>query len=71
MAEQSHVVKAALIVVQVEGAQGGEAYLRRGRVVPSSVKADEIKRLLALGLIEKAPEPAKSEPAKAPAGDGK
>ena len=41
------------IVAKVPGAQGGEVYLRQGRVLPESVTNDEIKRLTALGLVEK------------------
>lgn len=46
-------VKAAQIVVKIPGAQGGEAYMRRGRRLPDTVQPEEIKRLLGLGLIEK------------------
>ena len=49
-------VKATLIVAKVPGAQGNEVYLRSGRVLPASVTATEVKRLLGLGLIEVVPE---------------
>ncbi|WP_336642797.1 hypothetical protein [Microbacterium sp. MMO-113] len=49
----AHRVTATMIVAKVPGAQGGEVYLRQGRVLPASVTADEIKRLSTLGLIEK------------------
>lgn len=52
-AKTRHVVTAAMIVAQVPGAQGGETYLRKGRPLPESVEKDEVKRLLALGLVEK------------------
>lgn len=45
-------VTATMIVAKVPGAQGGEAYLRRGRLLPESVTAKEVKRLKELGLIE-------------------
>lgn len=45
-------VVAPLIAVRVDGAQGGEVYLRQGRVLPASVSREESKRLLAVGLIE-------------------
>ncbi len=46
-------VTAAMIVVRIPGAQGGEAYLKRGRLLPPSTESKECKRLLELGLIEK------------------
>lgn len=49
----AHRVTATMIVAKVPGAQGGEVYLRKGRVLPESVEDKEIKRLTALGLIEK------------------
>lgn len=49
----AHRVAATMIVVKVPGAQGGEVYLRRGRVLPESVEGDEVKRLVGLGLVEK------------------
>jgi hypothetical protein len=55
-AKTKYQVRAALIVVKVPGAQGGEVYLHRGRPVPAAVEPDETKRLLSLGLIERAPE---------------
>lgn len=45
-------VTATMIVAKVPGAQGGEVYLRRGRFLPESVTAKEVKRLKELGLIE-------------------
>lgn len=60
----AHRVTATMIVAKVPGAQGGEVYLRQGRVLPESVTADEIKRLTTLGLIEKfEPDTAAGEPA--------
>lgn len=47
-----HRVKAVMIVAKLAGAQGGESYFRRGRVLPSTVAEAEITRLLELGLIE-------------------
>ena len=52
-AKTRYKVAAAQIVVKVPGAQGGEAYFRRGRRLPATVEADEVKRLLDIGLIEK------------------
>lgn len=49
----AHRVTATMIVAKVPGAQGGEVYLRKGRTLPASVDADEIKRLAALGLVER------------------
>lgn len=49
----AHRVTATMIVAKVPGAQGGEVYLRKGRILPTSVEEKEIKRLTALGLIEK------------------
>ncbi|MCT1363962.1 hypothetical protein [Microbacterium sp. p3-SID131] len=49
----AHRVAATMIVAKVPGAQGGEVYLRKGRILPSAVEASEIKRLTGLGLIEK------------------
>ena len=49
----AHRVAATMIVAKIPGAQGGEVYLRKGRVLPSTVEAAEIKRLSGLGLIEK------------------
>lgn len=49
----AHRVTATMIVAKVPGAQGGEVYLRKGRILPTSVEDKEIKRLTALGLIEK------------------
>lgn len=49
----AHRVTATMIVAKVPGAQGGEVYLRKGRTLPASVDADEIKRLTTLGLVEK------------------
>lgn len=60
-------VAATMIVVRVPGAQGGEVYLNRGALLPLTVEADEIKRLVALGVVAKveakaeAAEPAKAE----------
>ncbi|WP_279367339.1 hypothetical protein [Microbacterium testaceum] len=45
-------VTATMIVVKVPGAQGGETYLNKGRFLPESVTAKEVKRLKDLGLIE-------------------
>lgn len=42
-----------MIVARVPGAQGGEVYLNRGQLLPATVENDEIKRLTALGLVEK------------------
>lgn len=47
-------VAATLIVVQVPGATGGEAYFRRGDLVPASTTKRETERLLTLGLIQEA-----------------
>jgi len=47
-----------MIVVRVPGAQGGETYMRAGRVLPDSVSAPERKRLLRLGLIAEVPDEA-------------
>lgn len=53
MAERKRYgVTAVMIVAKVPGAQGGEVYLRRGRVLPDSVTRAEVKRLLDLDLIE-------------------
>lgn len=52
-AKTRYKVTAAQIVVKVPGAQGGEAYFRRGRRLPATVESDEVKRLLDIGLIEK------------------
>ncbi|MBN9210723.1 MAG: hypothetical protein BGO45_10640 [Microbacterium sp. 71-36] len=52
-AKTRYKVKAAQIVVKVQGAQGGEAYFRRGRRLPTTVEDEEIKRLLKIDLIEK------------------
>lgn len=52
-AKTRYKVAAAQIVVKVPGAQGGEAYFRRGRRLPDTVDAGEVKRLLDIGLIEK------------------
>lgn len=46
-------VIATMLVAKVPGAQGGETYLRRGRLLPDSVPTEEAKRLLELGLVEK------------------
>ncbi|MDJ1113232.1 hypothetical protein [Microbacterium dauci] len=51
-AKNRHRVTAVMIVAKVPGAQGGEAYFRRGRFLPDSVTNDEVKRLKGLGLIE-------------------
>ena len=74
-AKTKYKVAATMIVVRVPGAQGGEVYLYRGRTLPDTVEAPEVKRLLGLGLIAKV-DP-KSAPAKAedprgsdPKGDG-
>ncbi|WP_188043670.1 hypothetical protein [Changpingibacter yushuensis] len=56
-------VDATMIVVKVPGAQGGEVYLSRGRFVPDTVDAKEVKRLLGLGLIKKSEKPAAEETA--------
>lgn len=56
-AGKRHRVAAALIVVKVPGAQGGEVYLHRGRRIPATVDAREVKRLQILGLIEEESEP--------------
>lgn len=45
-------VTAVMIVAKVPGAQGGESYFRRNRILPEAVPAKEIRRLLGLGLIE-------------------
>ena len=55
-AKKEYRVTATMIVAKVPGAQGGEVYLRKGRMLPAAVTADEVKRLLALGLIELAAE---------------
>lgn len=52
-AKTRYKTKAAQIVVKVPGAQGGEAYFRRGRLLPTTVEDEEVKRLLKLDLIEK------------------
>lgn len=52
-AKTKYKVTATMIVVRVPGAQGGEVYLYRGRTLPDTVEAPEVKRLLGLGLIEK------------------
>jgi hypothetical protein len=51
-AAKRYRVKATMIVAKVPGAQGGEVYLRAGRLVPDTVTAAETKRLAGLGLIE-------------------
>lgn len=55
-AKKRYQATATMLVVRVPGAQGGEVYLRRGRLLPATVAADEIKRLLSLGLIGEATE---------------
>jgi hypothetical protein len=63
-AKTKYRVAATMIVVRVPGAQGGEVYFNRGRTLPDTVPSGEVKRLLALGLIEKFTPPvadAKSE----------
>lgn len=52
-AKTQYEVTADLIVVQVQGAQGGEVYLRRGAILPSTVSAREGKRLHDLELVKK------------------
>ena len=52
-AKTKYKVVATMIVVRVPGAQGGEVYFNRGRTLPDTVESSELKRLLALGLIEK------------------
>lgn len=52
-AKTKYTVTATMIVVRVPGAQGGEVYLYRGRTLPDTVEAPEVKRLLGLGLIAK------------------
>ena len=61
-AKTKYKVTATMIVVRVPGAQGGEVYLYRGRTLPDTVEAPEVKRLLGVGLIEKVD--AKAAPAK-------
>ncbi len=45
-------VTAGQIVVKVRGAQGGEAYFKQGRLLPSITEKKEAERLLKLGLVE-------------------
>ncbi|PFG19869.1 hypothetical protein [Serinibacter salmoneus] len=66
-AAKKWAVKAPQIVVKVEGAQGGEVYLRKGRVLPATVKPEEVKRLASLGLVVEVKESPKEQ---APGGDG-
>lgn len=47
-----------MIVVRVPGAQGGETYMRAGRILPESVTPQEKGRLLGLGLIAEVPDEA-------------
>lgn len=81
MASQTvHKVTAAAVVVKTAGA---ERYLYKGAIVPSGVHADEIKRLVKIGLIERvtieaapkaedtADETAGGDQSKAPAGGTK
>lgn len=56
-AAKRYEVAAALVVVKVPGAQGGEVYLRRGQLLPVTVVAAEIKRLLGRDLIRKSDRP--------------
>lgn len=51
-AAKRYRVTATMVVVKIAGAQGGETYLRRGRVLPSTVAAAEVKRLVDRGLVE-------------------
>lgn len=55
-AKKRYQVTATMIVAKVPGAQGGEVYLRRGRILPDSVEAAEVKRLIGLGLVGVAPD---------------
>lgn len=47
-----HIVTATMIVAKIPGAQGGETYLRKGRLLPATVDDAEVDRLTELGLIE-------------------
>ncbi|WZH36244.1 MAG: hypothetical protein PIR02_15970 [Microbacterium enclense] len=66
--KKRYIVTAARIVARIPGAQGGEAYLRKGRLLPASIEDAEIARLLELELIEPAPD--EIIPAPAVGGEG-
>lgn len=70
-AKTKYKVTATMIVVRVPGAQGGEVYLYRGRTLPDTVEAPEVKRLLGLGLIAKVDPKAAAAKAEDPKGDDK
>jgi hypothetical protein len=73
MAQKQHRVTATMIVAKVPGAQGGESYFRKDRILPESVTDKEIKRLTALGLItseDAVGEPAPAAPAAPEADEG-
>lgn len=64
---QQHTVKATLIVVRVDKT---ERYLEKGATLPEGVSAEDRKRLLAAGLIEKAPAAEQAATSTSAAGSG-
>jgi hypothetical protein len=47
----AHIVTGPLVIAKKE--DGADLYLYENAVVPEHVSADELKRLVALGLVEK------------------
>lgn len=54
-----HVVTAPLVITKRE--DGSDLYLYEGAELPDHVSGDEVKRLVGLGLVDKADSSAKSK----------
>jgi hypothetical protein len=55
----AHVVTSPLVIAKKE--DGSDLYLYEGSELPDFVKADDVKRLVALGLVDKVADGAKSK----------